>query len=71
MSVLFSFVGPIVKIDLYPKGDEMVANKVSNIIARVSIRRFWGHGGDMALPKKHGEWLKGFFDARGSPKYSS
>ena len=52
MSVLFSFVGPIVKIDLYPKGDEMVANKVSNIIARVSIRRFWGHGGDMALPKK-------------------
>ena len=40
MSVLFSFVGPIVKIDLYPKGDEMVANKVSNIIARVSIRRF-------------------------------
>ena len=34
MSVLFSFVGPIVKIDLYPKGDEMVANKVSNIIAK-------------------------------------
>lgn len=29
MSVLFSFVGPIVKIDLYPKGDEMVANKVA------------------------------------------
>ena len=32
MSVLFSFVGPIVKIDLYPKGDEMVANKVSQTI---------------------------------------
>lgn len=31
MSVLFSFVGPIVKIDLYPKGDEMVANRVAFI----------------------------------------
>jgi len=31
MSVLFSFVGPIVKIDLYPKGDEMVSNKVAFI----------------------------------------
>ena len=30
MSVLFSFVGPIQKIDLFPKSDaEMVSNKVS------------------------------------------
>ena len=53
MSVLFSFVGPIVKIDLYPKGDEMVANKVSRILVGflVSKKYFRSHSFNSRIKK--------------------
>ena len=64
MSVLFSFVGPIVKIDLYPKTDaSLVSNKVRFKITGGERYKVQGEG----VYKVQGE---GVYKVQGSEDFS-